>query len=56
MSSANTMEKPEPELTCKISSTGSSAITAKATVPVEKSTPARLQMPDHTTAMPGSSE
>jgi hypothetical protein len=39
-----------------ISSTGSSVITAKATVPLEASTPARLQIPDHTTATFGSSE
>ena len=56
MSRAKTMAKPAPELTCRISSTGSSVITAKATVPVEKSTPARLHIPDQTTAMFGSSE
>ena len=35
ISSAKTMAKPAPELTCKISSTGSSVMTAKATVPEE---------------------
>ena len=56
ISSANTIANPAPELTCRISSTGSSVITAKATVPLEASTPARLHNPDQTTAMFGSSE
>jgi hypothetical protein len=56
ISSAKTMAKPAPELTWRISSTGSSVMMAKATVPEESSTPARLQMPDQTTAMLGSSE
>jgi hypothetical protein len=56
ISSAKTIANPAPELTCKISSTGSSVMTAKATVPVENKTPARLHSPDHTTAILGSSE
>ena len=56
MSRAKTMAKPAPELTLRMSSTGSSVMTAKATVPVEKSTPARLQIPDQTTAILGSNE
>ena len=56
ISRAKTIAKPAPELTWSISSTGSSVITAKATVPEENSTPSRLQMPDQTTAMLGSSE
>ena len=54
ISRAKTMAKPAPELTCKISSTGSRVMTVKATVPEEVSTPARLHMPDQTTAMLGS--
>ena len=54
ISSAKTMANPAPELTLRISSTGSSVITAKATVPEENSTPARLHIPDNTTAMFGS--
>ncbi len=56
ISSANTIANPAPELTFKISSTGSNVITAKATVPEETSTPARLHSPDQTTAMFGGSE
>ena len=56
ISSAKTMANPAPELTWRINSTGRSVMTAKATVPEEKSTPARLQIPDHTTAIFGSSE
>ena len=56
MSNANTIEKPAPELTCRINSTGSNVITANATVPEESRTPARLQSPDQTTAILGSRE
>ena len=56
MSSAKTMAKPAPALTCRINSTGSRVMTAKATAPEERSTPARLHKPDQTTAMLGSSE
>ena len=56
ISSAKIIAKPAPELTCRISSTGSSVITAKATVPDEANTPARLQIPLSTTARLGSSE
>src|SRR5580698_2645516 len=56
ISRAKTMAKPAPALTCRISSTGSSVITVKATVPLETSTPVRLHSPDQTTAMLGSSE
>src|ERR1700742_2618923 len=51
INSANTMAKPALEPTCRISSTGSSETMPKATAPVESSTPNRLNMPDHTTAM-----
>ena len=51
ISSANTMAKPVPELTLRISSTGRSVMTAKATVPDDNRTPVRLQIPDHTTAI-----
>ena len=51
ISSANTMAKPAPLPTCRISSTGSSDTMPKATAPVDSSTPNRLNMPDHTTAM-----
>ena len=54
--SANTMAKPAPELTFRISSTGNKVMTAKATVPEESSTPVRLHNPDHTTAIFGGSE
>ena len=50
ISSAKTMAKPALELTWRISSTGSSEITPKATAPVEVSTPRKFQQPDHTTA------
>src|ERR1035437_8530118 len=56
MRSAKTMATPAPELTWRMSTTGSSVMTAKATVPVETSTPARLQIPDQTTATLGSRE
>src|ERR1039457_230823 len=46
INNANTIAKPAPELTCKISSTGSSVITLKATAPEDTSTPARLHNPD----------
>ncbi len=55
-SSAKTMAKPAPELTFRISSTGSSVMMVKATAPAEVSTPVRLHKPDHTTAMLASSE
>jgi hypothetical protein len=54
--SANTMAKPALLPTCRISSTGSSETMAKATKPLEVSTPRKFQNPDHTTAMCGSSE
>ena len=56
ISSAKTMAKPAPELTCRISSTGSSVIMLKATAPEETRTPPGCTSPDHTTAMFGSSE
>src|SRR6185437_5060995 len=55
-SSAKTIANPAPELTCKMRSTGSSAMMANATVPLDTSTPARLHTPDKTTAAIGSSE
>ena len=56
ISNAKTMANPAPELTFRISSTGSSVMMVKATVPGELSTPARLHSPDQTTAMLGSKE
>src|SRR5580658_5218021 len=54
--SANTMAKPAPDPTCKISSTGSNDTMPNATAPDDHSTPNRLKMPDHTTAMFAGSE
>src|SRR5882757_897620 len=51
INSANTIAKPAPLPTCRISSTGNSDTMPKATAPLESSTPNRLNMPDHTTAM-----
>ncbi len=53
--SANTMANPAPELTLRMSSTGSRVIIVNATAPEDVSTPARLQSPDQTTAIFGSS-
>ena len=55
-SSAKTIAKPALPPTWRISSTGSSEMIPKATVPVETRTPMKFQMPDHRTAMWGSSE
>ena len=55
-SSANTIEKPAPFDTFRISSTGSSEIIANATVPELSSTPMKFRMPEYTTATCGSSE
>ena len=54
--SANTIAKPDPLLTFRVSSTGSSVITEYATAPELISTPIKFQIPDHTTATCGSSE
>jgi len=56
ISSANTIAKPAPEPTCRISSTGSSEITPKATAPLESSTPMKLSVPEYTTATCGGRE
>ena len=56
ISSANTIAKPAPEPTCRISSTGSSEMMPKATAPLESSTPRKLKKPDQTTAKFGGSE
>src|SRR5580658_7386759 len=56
ISSANTMAKPAPDPTCRISSTGSNDTMPNATAPDDHSTPNRLKMPDHTTAMFAGSE
>ena len=56
INSANTIAKPALEPTCRMSSTGSSETMPKATAPVDQSTPARFQQPDHTTATCGCSE
>src|SRR5437868_9078218 len=55
ISSENTIANPAPELTLRMSSTGS-RVMVKATVPADVSTPARLHNPDQTTAMLGSRE
>src|SRR5271168_4878559 len=55
-SSANTMAKPAPLPTCRISSTGNSETMPKATAPEESTTPIKLQNPDQVTAICGSSE
>ena len=49
-SKANTMARPADELTCKISSTGSSETMPQATAPLAAMTPRKLKKPDHTTA------
>ena len=53
---ANTMANPDFEPTCRISSTGNSAMMPKATAPLENSTPRKLNSPDHMTATLGGSE
>src|ERR1700678_775538 len=56
MSSANTMAKPAPLPTWRMSSTGSSETMPNATAPVESSTPRKLKAPDQTTAKLGDNE
>src|SRR5580658_2998798 len=56
ISSANTIAKPALLPTCRINSTGSSETMPKATAPDDHSTPRRLNMPDHTTAILAGSE
>ena len=56
INSANTMANPALEPTCRINSTGSSDTMPKATAPEDSSTPNRLNMPDHSTAMWAGSE
>src|ERR1700722_9148008 len=56
ISNANTMAKPAPLPTCRINSTGNSDTMPKATAPEDSSTPNRLNMPDHTTAILAGSE
>ncbi len=56
ISRANTIAKPAPLPTCRISSTGSSARMPKATAPLESSTPRKFHTPDQTTATFGVSE
>src|ERR1700733_10515029 len=50
---AKTMANPAPDPTFSTSSTGSKAITPKATAPVELSTPSRFHIPDQVTAIQG---
>jgi hypothetical protein len=50
ISRANTMAKPAPLPTCRMSSTGSSEIMPKATAPEDSSTAKKLKNPDQTTA------
>ena len=56
ISSANTIENPASDPTCRISSTGSSDRMPNATAPEETSTPMKFHVPDHTTAKWGGSE
>ncbi|MNV85780.1 hypothetical protein D3C71_1797580 [compost metagenome] len=56
ISRAKIIAKPADEPTCRISSTGSSAIMPNATAPLESSTPRKLKKPDQTTAKFGGSE
>src|SRR6267142_3471433 len=56
ISSANTIAKPAPLETCRISSTGSRETMPKATAPVENRTPRKLKNPDHITANSAGSE
>ena len=56
INSANTMAKPAPLPTCRINSTGSSDTMPNATAPDDSSTPNKLNMPDHTTAIWAGSE
>ena len=53
ISSAKIIAKPALPPTCKISSTGSSETTLKATAPDETITPRKLNAPDQTTATCG---
>src|SRR3984957_741422 len=56
INSANTMAKPALLPTWRINSTGKSEMMPKATAPEEHKTPARLNMPDQTTATLAGSE
>src|SRR3984885_2869242 len=56
ISKANTMAKPAPLPTCRISSTGNNDTMPNATAPVETSTPMKLKAPDQTTARFGDME
>src|SRR3954465_7954890 len=47
---AKTMARPEPEPTCRMSSTGNKARMPKATAPVDVKTPRKLKKPDQMTA------
>src|SRR5215475_14230498 len=53
---ANTIANPALLPTCRINSTGSNETILKATKPPEVTTPAKLQKPDHVTAICGSME
>jgi hypothetical protein len=48
--SAKTIAKPALLPTCRINSTGRSEMIPKATAPEDASTPAKLNIPDQTTA------
>src|ERR1700722_3564123 len=56
ISKANTIAKPAPLPTCRISSTGNSDTMPNATAPLEISTPRKLNAPDQTTAKFGGRE
>jgi hypothetical protein len=54
--SANTIANPARDPTCRINSTGSSAMIPYATAPLDAITPRKLKSPDHTTATCAGSE
>ncbi|MNG04405.1 hypothetical protein D3C84_875330 [compost metagenome] len=56
ISRAKIIAKPADEPTCRINSTGSSAMMPNATAPLDSSTPRKLKNPDQTTAKFGGSE
>src|ERR1700679_3272484 len=56
MSSANTIAKPAPLPTCKMSSTGRSETMPNATAPLETRSPRKLKVPDQMTAKLGGNE
>ncbi len=56
INNANTIAKPAPLPTCRISSTGSNETMPNATAPLDRRTPRKLKKPDHITATSAGSE